>query len=186
MSTILELQHVSEVFGGLTAVDNVSFDVERGALVALIGPNGAGKTTLFNAITSVVPPTSGQVLLHTQEGTVELNKLPAYKVAKLGLSRTFQNIRLFADMSVRDNVAVGMTTSYRESFVATMLRLPSFYKQEAEVRARADALLADFDLTPFADTGAGNLPYGEQRRVEIVRALATKPRSSSWMNRRRG
>lgn len=175
MSTILELQHVSEVFGGLTAVDDVSFEVERGSLVALIGPNGAGKTTLFNAITSVVPPTSGRVLLHTEQGTVELNKKAAYQVAKLGLSRTFQNIRLFADMSVRDNVAVAMTSSYRESFVATMLRLPSFYKKEAAVRERADQLLADFDLTPYADTEAGNLPYGEQRRVEIVRALATSP-----------
>lgn len=175
MSDLLEVTNLTQQFGGLKAVDDVSLTVAPGELVALIGPNGAGKTTLFNMLTGVNQPTSGTIHLTTLTGTVNLAGKRADQVAALGISRTFQNIRLFSDLTVRDNLKIAMTHRTREGFAATILRLPSFYKKETAIAAEADALLADFGLTAYARSVAGSLPYGLQRRVEIVRALATKP-----------
>lgn len=171
MSDLLTVSHVTKRFGGLDAVSDVSLHVAKGEIVALIGPNGAGKTTLFNMLTGVIQPTSGEI---TFAGTAVPGKKPA-TVAKLGIARTFQNIRLFAQLSVRDNLQAAMTHRYVEHFVPIVLRLPSFYRQEQVATEWTDQLLTAFDLTDVADMDAGNLPYGTQRRVEIARAVATAP-----------
>ncbi|AXX64997.1 ABC transporter ATP-binding protein [Bombilactobacillus bombi] len=175
MTTILQVDNLVKNFGGLTAVADVSLTLETNELVALIGPNGAGKTTLFNLLTGVIPPTSGAILLRGDQGTIALNKKSAVQIANLGLARTFQNIRLFSDLSVLDNVLIALTNQYQEHFLASILRLPSFYRTEQQMRTAAFKLLKIFDLQTQADNLARNLPYGIQRRLEIVRALATKP-----------
>ncbi|MBJ8325225.1 ABC transporter ATP-binding protein [Streptococcus pacificus] len=169
---LLEVKNVTKNFGGLTAVGNVSIELNKGELVGLIGPNGAGKTTLFNLLTGVYEPTEGSIVL---DGT-ELNGKTPYKIASLGLSRTFQNIRLFKDMTVLDNVLVGMANNKSSGFVTSLLRLPKFYHKEEELKEKALSLLAIFDLDKYSDYLAKNLPYGQQRRLEIVRALATDPK----------
>lgn len=169
---ILEAKELTQKFGGLTAVDNVSLHVGVDELVALIGPNGAGKTTLFNMLTGVNAPTEGDVYLAGEKITGK----KAYAVAQMGISRTFQNIRLFSDMTVLENVLTALTNHYKESFVSSVLRLPGYYKTEAEMKEEAMKLLNDFGLASVAENRAGNLPYGAQRRVEIVRALATRPK----------
>jgi len=169
---ILEAKELTQKFGGLTAVDNVSLHVGVDELVALIGPNGAGKTTLFNMLTGVNAPTEGDVYLAGEKITGK----KAYAVAQKGISRTFQNIRLFSDMTVLENVLTALTNHYKESFVSSVLRLPIYYKTEAAMKEEAMKLLNDFGLASVAENRAGNLPYGAQRRVEIVRALATRPK----------
>ncbi|KLA44601.1 ABC transporter ATP-binding protein [Ligilactobacillus ruminis] len=169
---ILEAKELTQKFGGLTAVDNVSLHVGVDELVALIGPNGAGKTTLFNMLTGVNAPTEGDVYLAGEKITGK----KAYAVAQMGISRTFQNIRLFSDMTVLENVLTALTNHYKESFVSSVLRLPSYYKTEDAMKEEAMKLLNDFGLASVAENRAGNLPYGAQRRVEIVRALATRPK----------
>ena len=169
---ILEAKELTQKFGGLTAVDNVSLHVGVDELVALIGPNGAGKTTLFNMLTGVNAPTEGDVYLAGEKITGK----KAYAVAQMGISRTFQNIRLFSDMTVLENVLTALTNHYKESFVSSVLRLPGYYKTEAEMKEEAMKLLNDFGLASVSENRAGNLPYGAQRRVEIVRALATRPK----------
>jgi len=169
---ILEAKELTQKFGGLTAVDNVSLHVGVDELVALIGPNGAGKTTLFNMLTGVNAPTEGDVYLAGEKITGK----KAYAVAQMGISRTFQNIRLFSDMTVLENVLTALTNHYKENFVSSVLRLPSYYKAEAAMKEEAMKLLNDFGLASVAENRAGNLPYGAQRRVEIVRALATRPK----------
>lgn len=169
---ILEAKELTQKFGGLTAVDNVSLHVGVDELVALIGPNGAGKTTLFNMLTGVNAPTEGDVYLAGEKITGK----KAYAVAQMGISRTFQNIRLFSDMTVLENVLTALTNHYKENFVSSVLRLPSYYKTEAAMKEEAMKLLNDFGLASVAENRAGNLPYGAQRRVEIVRALATRPK----------
>ena len=176
MTTLLEVDHVSKIFGGLKAVEDVSLYVNQGELVALIGPNGAGKTTLFNALTGVAPATEGTVALRTGKQMVALAKKKPYQVAKLGIARTFQNIRLFHQLSVRENIQAAMTHRYRENFIASVLRLPAFNRKEAQVNAWTDELLAKLDLTAVGDVITANLPYGTQRRVEIARAVATDPK----------
>ncbi|KRL01928.1 ABC transporter, ATP-binding protein [Lactobacillus equicursoris DSM 19284 = JCM 14600 = CIP 110162] len=161
------------MFGGLTAVDDVSLHVNEKELVALIGPNGAGKTTFFNCLTGVAPATSGVVKIGGQE--VKKNT-KAYKVAQMGISRTFQNIRLFSQLSVLENILIAMTNQFKEGFLTSVFRLPSFYKTEDEMEEKAIALLKDFNLQDVMYYPAGDLPYGTQRKVEIVRALATKPK----------
>ena len=169
---ILDAKKLTQKFGGLTAVDNVSLHVGVDELVALIGPNGAGKTTLFNMLTGVNAPTEGDGYLAGEKITGK----KAYAVAQMGISRTFQNIRLFSDMTVLENVLTALTNHYKENFVSSVLRLPSYYKTEAAMKEEAMKLLNDFGLASVAENRAGNLPYGAQRRVEIVRALATRPK----------
>ncbi|MCI1987440.1 MAG: ABC transporter ATP-binding protein [Lactobacillus sp.] len=172
MSSLLQVEHVSKIFGGLKAVEDVSLHVEEGELVALIGPNGAGKTTLFNALTGVSPATEGTVTFNG----VSLDKKKPYQVAKMGIARTFQNIRLFHQLSVRENLQAAMTHRYKEDFVSSILRLPTFTKKEALVNGWTDEILAKLDLSAVGDTITANLPYGTQRRVEIARAVASDPK----------
>ena len=169
---LLDVKHLTKNFGGLTAVGDVTLELNEGELVGLIGPNGAGKTTLFNLLTGVYEPSEGTITL---DGNLLNGKKP-YHIAALGLSRTFQNIRLFKEMPVLDNVLVGLANSHKQNIVASLLRLPSYYSSEKELRQKALDLLAIFDLDGEADTLAKNLPYGQQRRLEIVRALATEPK----------
>ncbi|MEY8434374.1 ABC transporter ATP-binding protein [Streptococcus hyointestinalis] len=169
---LLDVKHLTKNFGGLTAVGDVTLELNEGELVGLIGPNGAGKTTLFNLLTGVYEPSEGTITL---DGNLLNGKKP-YHIAALGLSRTFQNIRLFKEMTVLDNVLVGLANSHKQNIVASLLRLPSYYSSEKELRQKALDLLAIFDLDGEADTLAKNLPYGQQRRLEIVRALATEPK----------
>lgn len=169
---LLEVKNLTKNFGGLTAVGDVNLELGESELVGLIGPNGAGKTTLFNLLTGVYEPSEGTVSL---SGKL-LNGLPPYKIASAGLSRTFQNIRLFKNLTVLDNVLIAMGTRKKTRFFSSVLRLPAYYKQEAEMKKEALELLAIFDLEVKHDSLAKNLPYGEQRRLEIVRALATKPK----------
>ena len=150
----------------------MTLELNEGELVGLIGPNGAGKTTLFNLLTGVYEPSEGTITL---DGNLLNGKKP-YHIAALGLSRTFQKIRLFKEMTVLDNVLVGLANSHKQNIVASLLRLPSYYSSEKELRQKALDLLAIFDLDGEADTLAKNLPYGQQRRLEIVRALATEPK----------
>ncbi len=169
---LLDVKNLTKNFGGLTAVGDVTMHLNEGELVGLIGPNGAGKTTLFNLLTGVYEPSEGSVSL---DSTLLNGKKP-YKIASLGLSRTFQNIRLFKDMTVLENVLVGMANQNKSHVFASFLRLPKFYQSEEELRQKAMDLLAIFNLDGDADTLAKNLPYGQQRRLEIVRALATEPK----------
>lgn len=169
---LLDVKNLTKNFGGLTAVGDVTMHLNEGELVGLIGPNGAGKTTLFNLLTGVYEPSEGSVTL---DGTLLNGKKP-YKIASLGLSRTFQNIRLFKDMTVLENVLVGMANQNKSYLLSSFLRLPKFYQSEDALRQKAMELLAIFDLDGDAETLAKNLPYGQQRRLEIVRALATQPK----------
>lgn len=169
---LLEVKQLTKHFGGLTAVGDVTMELNQGELVGLIGPNGAGKTTLFNLLTGVYEPSEGTVTL---DGHLLNGKSP-YKIASLGLSRTFQNIRLFKDMTVLENVLVGFGNRHKPHLLASFLRLPAFYKNEEALKQKALDLLKIFDLDQYADNLAKNLPYGQQRRLEIVRALATEPK----------
>ena len=169
---LLEVKNLTKNFGGLTAVGDVNIELGASELVGLIGPNGAGKTTLFNLLTGVYEPSEGTVSL---DGKI-LNGMPTYKIAAAGLSLTFQNIRLFKDLSVLENVLIAMGTRKKSKLIESFLRLPGYYKQEAEMKKEALELLAIFDLDVKHDSLAKNLPYGEQRRLEIVRALATQPK----------
>lgn len=169
---LLEVKNLTKNFGGLTAVGDVTMELHEGELVGLIGPNGAGKTTLFNLLTGVYEPSEGTVTL----GGTLLNGKAPYKIASLGLSRTFQNIRLFKNMTVLENVLIGFNNHHKPHILASLLRLPKFYSNEEELKSKALDLLKIFDLDKDADTLAKNLPYGQQRRLEIVRALATEPK----------
>ncbi|MCY7217212.1 ABC transporter ATP-binding protein [Streptococcus cristatus] len=169
---LLDVQKLTKNFGGLTAVSDVSLELNEGELVGLIGPNGAGKTTLFNLLTGVYEPSEGTVTL---DGHLLNGKAP-YKIATLGLSRTFQNIRLFKDLTVLDNVLIAFGNRHKPHVLASFFRLPAFYKNEEELKAKALELLKIFDLDKEAETLAKNLAYGQQRRLEIVRALATEPK----------
>ena len=173
---LLKLENITKRFGGLTAVKDVNLTVNKGDLHCLIGPNGAGKTTLFNLLTGVYEPSSGDVLLNMDGKEARLNGIKPYKIADLGLSRTFQNIRLFKDLTVMDNVLIAMNSKNKEGFFSTILRLPKFYQTEEMMRQKVRELLSIFDLEDKEETLAKNLPYGQQRRLEIVRALATNPK----------
>ena len=168
---ILRLDHVTKRFGGLTAVDNVSLEIRRGEIFALIGPNGAGKTTLFNTVTGMYKPTSGTI---TFEGR-EITGLKPYRVASLGIGRTFQQIRLFSYMSALDNVKVGEHHTMGAKLWDSLFTTPKARREEREVQARAMELLTFVGIERQAHNYARNLPYGHQRRLEIARALATNP-----------
>jgi branched-chain amino acid transport system ATP-binding protein len=172
IATLLELRHVTMQFGGVTALSEVDLHVDRGEIAGLIGPNGAGKTTVFNVVTGVFQPTSGDIVF---DGKSLLGK-KRYQVTKLGVARTFQNIRLFPDMTALENVMVGADAHHRTSVPSAMLRLPRHRREEREGRIRARELLELVGIPHRAEETARNLPYGDQRRVEIARALATEPK----------
>lgn len=171
--SLLKVDHVTKNFGGITAISNVSLELEQGELVGLIGPNGAGKTTLFNVLTGVYDPSQGKVLLEKDGKVIELNKLPAYKITHQGVARTFQNIRLFKEQSALVNVKIAMNNEARYGVLGGLLRLPKFYQSEIDIDQRARDFLKTVNLEDLADTKAKNLPYGKQRQLEIARALAT-------------
>jgi branched-chain amino acid transport system ATP-binding protein len=164
---IVEVQNLTIKFGGLVALDNISFNIKRGEILGLIGPNGAGKTTCFNAMTGVYKPTSGQVVL---------NGIKQHKITRLGLSRTFQNIRLFGEMTALENVVVGLDARHRTSVGGALLRLPTHIREEKSAIERGMALLDFVGISTHAHVLSRQLPYGYQRRLEIARALATDPK----------
>jgi branched-chain amino acid transport system ATP-binding protein len=172
MSYLLDARDLGISFGGLKAVQGLTLQIPAGALYGLIGPNGAGKTTAFNLITGVYEPQTGSIQLCGQS----VIGLKPHQIAKVGLSRTFQNIRLFGELSVLENVMLGMHVRGRHALGATLLRLPRFCRQEDAMRTRALELLSLFNLERLAGEQAKSLPYGDQRRLEICRALATEPK----------
>ncbi len=169
---IMEVRNLTVKFGGLTALDDVSFDIRRGEILGLIGPNGAGKTTCFNAMTGVYKPTSGKVFL---EG-VSIGGRLRHKITRLGLARTFQNIRLFGEMTAIENVVVGLDARHKTSVMGALLRLPRHVREEKSSIGRAMALLEFVGIAEDAAVLSRNLSYGHQRRLEIARALATDPK----------
>ena len=194
---VLQMENITMQFGGVVAVNNLSLEVNEGEIVALIGPNGAGKTTAFNVITGVYQPTNGQALFHDKAYVCnhprgKMAKLykgenPAMytshhtlaptpdHITKMGIARTFQNIRLFKQLSVLDNVKVGLHNHYKYSTLEGILRLPKYKKVEKAMDEKAMEILKVFDLDGEADVLATNLPYGKQRKLEIARAMATEP-----------
>ena len=171
-STLLQVDKLGIQFGGLKAVQNVDLYMNRGELIGLIGPNGAGKTTTFNMLTGVYTPTEGKI---TFDGK-SIGGLDPYKVTRQGISRTFQNIRLFKELSVLDNVKVANHGLAKHNLVSSIFRLPSHFKGEAKMEEESLAFLKIFGLDVYRDELSKNLPYGMQRRLEIARALAAKPR----------
>ena len=168
-SPILECINLGITFGGLKAVEDFNLTIGRTEIAGLIGPNGAGKTTVFNLLTKVYQPTKGTILLDGRD----THGMDAIHVNRAGIARTFQNIRLFSNLSVEDNVKIGLHNQTRYSALAGVLRLPSYWRQERAAHDRAMELLSIFNMEHLADHQAGSLPYGAQRRLEIVRALAT-------------
>lgn len=168
---ILETRHLGIDFGGLSAVSDFNMAIGRTEIAGLIGPNGAGKTTIFNLLTKVYQPTRGSILL---DGIDTANKTTA-QVNQLGIARTFQNIRLFRDLTVLDNVLIGLHNETKYNLASAIIRAPGYWRKERIARERAIELLSIFDMQDLAENKAGSLPYGAQRRLEIVRALATNP-----------
>jgi branched-chain amino acid transport system ATP-binding protein len=171
MTGFFRLEDLSMQFGGLTAVNSFTITMEPGELVGLIGPNGAGKTTVFNMITGFLAPTSGRVFWREENTT----RLPAQQIASMGIARTFQNIRLFTDMTVLENVLVSFHYDIRAHFWEAMLGFSRYRHEEARIREESLEYLQDLGLVHLASEKAGSLPYGQQRRLEIARALATRP-----------
>ncbi len=169
---LLDVNTLGINFGGLKAVDNFNVQIEKNELYGLIGPNGAGKTTVFNLLTGVYQPTTGKIILDNDD----ITGLPCVEINKRGIARTFQNIRLFGQLSVLDNVKAGLHNHHVYSTLDGILRTPKFRKVEKEMDERAMELLKVFGLDVFADYKASNLPYGQQRKLEIARALATDPK----------
>ena len=177
---LVHARGVTKKFGGLTAVNSVDFDIPRGSIVSLIGPNGAGKTTFFNMITGYYTPTAGEITfdgksIATDSGGKTRSKKP-HEVTAMGIGRTFQNIRLFGSMSALDNVRVGLNVHLKSHWWDSVLRTPAMLREEQAAIHEAMGLLELVNLRPRADTWARNLPYGDQRRLEIARALATRPK----------
>lgn len=175
MATILKTDNLGISFGGLQAVQGVDIELEEGSLTGLIGPNGAGKTTVFNLLTGVYKPTEGRVLMPGVQGDAELNRLKQHQIVEKGVARTFQNIRLFKDITVLDNVMIGFNHRMKSSLLASMLRLPVYWKDEVRAEHEALKILDLFGMRPYRNYMAGNLAYGMQRKLEIARALATRP-----------
>lgn len=169
---LLEVKNLGIVFGGLHAVENFNLSLEKGSLYGLIGPNGAGKTTVFNLLTGVYKPTTGSFSLDGKK----LTGKPPVEISKAGIARTFQNIRLFKNLSVIDNVKLGLHNQMKYSTLEGILRLPRFFTTEKKMNEKAMELLKVFGLENEASTLADNLPYGKQRKLEIARALATNPK----------
>ena len=177
MKPVLEVKGLTRDFGGLRALNELDLTVNEGEIVALIGPNGAGKTTFFNCVTGIYKPTEGTVHLYGANGEKHLlNGRKPHLITALGMARTFQNIRLFKDLSVLDNVKAGLHNHYRYSTTAGIFRFPNYFKVEKQMDERAMELLKVFGLDEECDYKASNLPYGKQRKLEIARALATEPK----------
>ena len=169
---LLEVKNLGIAFGGLKAVDNFNIAIEKGELYGLIGPNGAGKTTVFNLLTGVYQPDTGTIEL---DGTDLVGKAPA-DICRCGIARTFQNIRLFKKLSVRDNVKVALHNDVEYSLLASIFRLPSYFSREKAMNEKSREILEVFGLEKYENAYAANLPYGKQRELEIARALATEPK----------
>lgn len=167
---ILEVRELTKHFGGIRAVEDVRFKIKEGDIVSIIGPNGAGKTTLFNCLTGITKPTKGSIYFMERE----ISKLPPHRISELGISRTFQNIRLFSEMTVIENVMVSQHTRTRYGFLSAIIQGSSFRKKEHTIKEKAFECLEFVGLENFADAMANSLPYGSQRRLEIARALATE------------
>jgi branched-chain amino acid transport system ATP-binding protein len=167
--TLFSAEHLTMIFGGLTAVDDFSLEVKGGDLIGLIGPNGAGKTTVFNMITGTLKPTQGRIFFHGEE----ITGLKPNAITRRGIARTFQNIRLFQDLPVIENVMISYHGRLHSSFIGAVLRTPLYNREEKEMRDGAMVLLQRVRLVDFANERAGALSYGQQRRLEIARALAT-------------
>lgn len=170
--SLLEVRNLTISFGGLRAVDDFKLDIKKGQLYGLIGPNGAGKTTVFNLLTGVYKPDEGIIKLDDRD----ITGLKTIEINKAGIARTFQNIRLFKDLTVLDNVKAGLHNNYHYTTIEGILRLPKYHRVEKEMNERAMELLKVFDLDKEVDYLAANLPYGKQRKLEIARALATNPK----------
>lgn len=171
-SPILDIHSLGIDFGGLQALNDFTIVMGRSEITGLIGPNGAGKTTVFNLITNVYQPTRGAILI---DG-IDIKGMKTFEINKLGVARTFQNIRLFNKLSVEDNVKIGLHNQIHSSVAESMLRLPNYWKQEKLAHEKAMDLLSIFHMQDMASKEAGSLPYGDQRKLEIVRALATDPK----------
>ena len=169
---LLSVRGVSVRFGGIVALDGVSFDVDRGHVCGLIGPNGAGKTTLFNCLSRLYSYQAGDIQFEGQS----ITNTPTHQIAKLGMGRTFQNLAMFRTLPVRDNIMIGAHSRSSAGFLASALRLPSVSAEERRLRERADQIMEYLHLTAFADRPAGDLPFGTQKRVELGRALAADPK----------
>ncbi|CRZ33355.1 branched-chain amino acid transport system ATP-binding protein [Herbinix hemicellulosilytica] len=169
---MLKVKNLSISFGGLHAVDSFSITVNKGELYGLIGPNGAGKTTVFNLLTGVYKPDMGQIILDGKN----ITGLSPVEINKAGIARTFQNIRLFKNLSVLDNVKIGLHNNYNYSTISGIFRLPSYFRTEKRMNEKAYEILEVFGLDKEADILSANLPYGKQRKLEIARALATNPK----------
>ena len=172
MTDLLHAKGVRKEFGGLVAVNSIDFTIPTGSIVSLIGPNGAGKTTFFNMLTGVYVPTAGQIVFADNDVTGK----PPHAITELGIGRTFQNIRLFQHMTALENVLVGMHCRLKGGIIRSILRTPGLRREEAQARKRARELLAFSNLRGRDDQLARNLPYGDQRRLEVARALATEPK----------
>ena len=171
-SPLLSVRGVTVRFGGILALDGVSFDVAQGQVCGLIGPNGAGKTTLFNCLSRLYSYQAGDIQFEGRS----ITNVPTHQIAQMGMGRTFQNLAMFRTLPVRDNVMIGAHSRSVSGFVASALRLPSVSAEERKLRDRADQIMDYLELTPFADRPAGSLPFGTQKRVEMGRALAADPK----------
>jgi branched-chain amino acid transport system ATP-binding protein len=173
---VISTKDLSMVFGGLVALDKVNFSVDRHSITALIGPNGAGKTTFFNCLTGIYPPTRGTITFSNREGqNISLRKMGPDHITKLGIARTFQNIRLFNNLTVLENVLIGCHCRMKSGFIGALLRNKATMAEEKSMADFSYQLLSTYGLAQVANDLAKNLPYGDQRRLEIVRALATRP-----------
>lgn len=170
--SLLKVSNLSKSFGGLKAVANLNMELEKAELIGLIGPNGAGKTTAFNLLTGVYEPTEGKILFQDKN----IAGMKPYRITHQGIARTFQNIRLFGDLTVIDNVKIAFHQHTKYSSLSAILRLPSYYREEKSIEDKAMEILKIFNLDDKAREIARNLPYGEQRRLEIARALAAQPK----------
>lgn len=169
---LFEIQGLTKTFGGLTAVSDLNLRMEKNELIGLIGPNGAGKTTVFNLVTGIYQPTSGSISLEEKD----ITGLPPHEIGRLGIARTFQNLRLFKDLSVIQNVTTATQLQYDYSFISALFRTPGFRRQEQEIREKAMECLDMVGLAELWNSKAGSLPYGLQRKLEIARALALSPK----------
>lgn len=173
---LLKVSGLTKNFGGLCAVSNVNMEINEQELIGLIGPNGAGKTTLFNLLTGVYEPSEGKIELNVDGAMKEIGGMKPYAVTRMGLARTFQNIRLFKNLTALDNVKIAMHKNIKYGTLQAILRTPNYYREEERVEQQAEELLKVVHLYDKRNELASNLPYGEQRRLEIARALATQPK----------